>query len=729
MSSEPERQILLWDDDALVRKVSRDLIDSGLGDGMSLFDPSGRRVWSRGTVAELHRLYNENLDYGSGTFLAKLRGQIGDGSDDVKLLTAELLTLQALPLLNLSAAKKRQRIEEVLSWMDEPIPLPDEVSRAFEQGTWNGGTGAHTMLWKWLADAVSFVWSWWEVPEAERTRALDDPWAWLDVVHSIPGMPSLRESLLYLGFPGYFLPIINLTHKRAIREAYRYRLNRLPDDLDCDLYKIALSIQEDAGGRFHFYDQPYIGEWRREAEEQGGKRVWLIRPWPGGAELVAGWKQDECVAVLADHLMSIEAGMAFREVRAAVEGGYQHLDYAVRVALAEDFYRFVSRITPGDFVAAEADGVVWLGTIDSDDLSVRGGWLRRPVTWQDTDPVPVDLLPESFRAELDQQGTVADITGAFDAVTQLFGEDSPGGDVPADPEGTEPAVMYLQAATTELAQRLHMGREWLRELLEVLAGRKQIVLYGPPGTGKTFLAREIAYHVAAPEAVRLVQFHPAYTYEDFFEGYRPVEGRDGAVGFALRPGPLRKLAAEASRNPAQPYVLIIDEINRANLAKVFGELYFLLEYRQAKIELQYSPETFALPRNVFIIGTMNTADRSITQFDVALRRRFAFIELHPDEPPVLDLLAHWVGHAAGDERPALLRALNEEIGDRDRDFRIGPAYLMREEAAAPEGLERIWRYDLLPLLEEHYFGQLSRSQVHSRFGLAAIRVRAAGLSS
>ena len=123
---------------------------------------------------------------------------------------------------------------------------------------------------------------------------------------------------------------------------------------------------------------------------------------------------------------------------------------------------------------------------------------------------------------------------------------------------------------------------------------------------------------------------------------------------------------------------------------------------------------------------MNTADRSIAQFDAALRRRFAFIELHPDEPPVRDVLAAWTGAENHDERPFLLRTLNDAIEEEDRDFKIGPAYLMRDEAATPEGLERIWRYDLLPLLEEHYFGRLSRSQVHSRFGLTAVRKRAAG---
>ena len=144
---------------------------------------------------------------------------------------------------------------------------------------------------------------------------------------------------------------------------------------------------------------------------------------------------------------------------------------------------------------------------------------------------------------------------------------------------------------------------------------------------------------------KLVQFHPSYTYEDFFEGFRPKEADSGtgALTFELTPGPFRLFAETAKANPTTSYILIIDEINRANLAKVFGELYFLLEYRDEAISLQYSPkEEFTLPPNLFIIGTMNTADRSIARIDNAMRRRFAFIELDPRIPPVQGLLSRWL---------------------------------------------------------------------------------------
>jgi 5-methylcytosine-specific restriction protein B len=232
----------------------------------------------------------------------------------------------------------------------------------------------------------------------------------------------------------------------------------------------------------------------------------------------------------------------------------------------------------------------------------------------------------------------------------------------------------------------------------------------------------LAHHITDPDAVRLVQFHPSYSYEDFFEGFRPSAKGD-VVGFELVPGPLRRLAAAAEADKERPHVLIIDEINRANLAKVFGELYFLLEYRDEKIDLQYSPgDNFKLPANVFIIGTMNTADRSIALVDAAMRRRFAFLELHPDEDPVRDLLSRWVkAEGKTDDRAALLTALNAAISDQDRDFKIGPSYLMKPDADREGGLDVVWEHSILPLLEEHYNGRHTRHAVHELFGLGSIR--------
>ena len=144
-----------------------------------------------------------------------------------------------------------------------------------------------------------------------------------------------------------------------------------------------------------------------------------------------------------------------------------------------------------------------------------------------------------------------------------------------------------------------------------------------------------------------MQFHPSYAYEDFVQGFRPTL-RDGQPGFELRDGPLRRAAkARTRKEPDAKHFFIIDEINRGKIAKVFGELYFLLEYRDRSMAIQYSDEPFSLPPNLYIIGTMNTADRSIALVDLALRRRFYFVEFRPDEEPVKEVLRRWLRSEKG----------------------------------------------------------------------------------
>ena len=275
-----------------------------------------------------------------------------------------------------------------------------------------------------------------------------------------------------------------------------------------------------------------------------------------------------------------------------------------------------------------------------------------------------------------------------------------------------------------VATRLLVEVGFLEDIVELLEDKGQVILYGPPGTGKTYLAQELAKELAPDESCRtLVQFHPSTSYEDFFEGYRPAGASDdGGIRYKLTPGPLARMAAQASAAPKQDHVMIIDEINRANLPRVFGELLFLLEYRDKSVQTLYRPEEpFRLPKNLWFIGTMNTADRSIALVDAALRRRFHFVPFFPNRYPIKGMLGRWLKE---NREPAwvgtLVDAVNGELAKalEGSHLLLGPSYFMESYGSTPDEqrqrLRRIWTYNIEPFIEDQFFGDPDRIQ-HYRF--------------
>lgn len=274
-----------------------------------------------------------------------------------------------------------------------------------------------------------------------------------------------------------------------------------------------------------------------------------------------------------------------------------------------------------------------------------------------------------------------------------------------------------------LSDELHLDAEFLEEIEELLRDKRQVIFQGPPGTGKTYVAQTLANYLAGvKDRVSLIQFHPSYAYEDFVRGFRPTL-KDGEAGFQLQDGPLLRAAEKARNDENSRHFLIIDEINRGNLAKVFGELYFLLEYRDEKIRLQYQRESepnFSLPKNLYIIGTMNTADRSIALVDLALRRRFYFVEFHPDVEPVKSVLSKWLGEESKLAWVAdVVDEANELLKD-DRHAAIGPSYFMKSNLRE-EDVPRIWKHSVLPYIEERLFGDDNRIE---EFELSKLKARA-----
>lgn len=280
-----------------------------------------------------------------------------------------------------------------------------------------------------------------------------------------------------------------------------------------------------------------------------------------------------------------------------------------------------------------------------------------------------------------------------------------------------------------LADDLLLDVKFLEEIEVLLRDRRQVIFQGPPGTGKTYVAQALANCLAGSEdQVTLVQFHPSYAYEDFVRGFRPSITENGQAAFELRDGPLLRAAEKARRYKDSKHFLIIDEINRGNLAKVFGELYFLLEYRDKKIRMQYQKDgedEFSLPKNLYIIGTMNTADRSIALVDLALRRRFHFIEFHPDNDPVKSLLGRWLEKEAPDLKWAadVVKEANKQL-EEYKHAAIGPSYFMRK-GLQKDDVPRIWKHSVLPYVEELLFGddmKIQQLQLKTLCGKVALHI-------
>lgn len=460
-------------------------------------------------------------------------------------------------------------------------------------------------------------------------------------------------------------------------------------------------------------------------------RAWLMRGSDiGGENFVPHFLAEGFIAVGWDALTPLVEGMTREEITNALRDAFPEQSAGTISAWAGIDHRFVNLVRPDDLVLTPDGPDLYIGRVTgaSAPAIYHGhGIARRSVEWLNRDaPVSRPEVKEEYPSLYSKLRTLLTITDLKEdgaTVAALAGL----ADMPLPPPASPLTEAGIPDATQSLAQKLFVSVGWLQEIVDLLNERSQIIFYGPPGTGKTYIAQALAEHVEeAGGQYELVQFHPSYSYEDFFEGFRPAQTPGDGLAFELTPGPLKRLAARAADDLATPYVLVIDEINRGNIAKIFGELYFLLEYRDRQITLQYSPTTgFALPKNLFVIGTMNTADRSIALVDSALRRRFYFIPFMPRGEPLRNVLSQWLAkHELSDEPARLLTALNDALASEPGvgdEFAIGPSYFMVNGAQGGPNLEHIWRYAITPLLGERFYGSKSASEIEDSFGLAKLR--------
>ena len=449
-------------------------------------------------------------------------------------------------------------------------------------------------------------------------------------------------------------------------------------------------------------------------------RVWRIDTRPGGVDDI--WrvmKEQSCVAIgwhtVGDLSDLADDPRGKEKIRQKLESEGHRPNVAS--GSANQISSFVTRIAEGDLVlASDGETVLGIGKVtgpyEFKGTGNNNPLHRRLVKWLYTQTW---RLPEAEGG----QSTVRQINkypaNLVEIERRLFN---------AARESTAPAVEAAAAITRDL--------DVIPSKLQAILERKgQAIVYGPPGTGKTYWANLSARQLAARAAfgrdfealdegqrnevtgnetsqglVRICTFHPAYGYEDFIEGYRPRTNESGQLSFELREGIFKQLCRDAERQPDRLFLLVIDEINRGDIPRIFGELITLLEMdkRGTKLLLPVSGDPFSVPRNIRLIGTMNTADRSIALLDAALRRRFGFIELMPDE----EVLS---GVRVANSIPlgAWLSALNAQIRNQvrqdARNLQVGHAYFMESGRPVTDlaRFTRILAEDIVPLLEEYCY--------------------------
>ena len=736
----------------------------------SLFTP-GKPIWSKQVLGEVHRRFLDRPDESGDSFLEKLERQLKGGQPAVYQLMGEALYFYFLIVATKNSAKEQEVIERVLNWSPHPVKIPPELVACLTPGIAKPGVFYFRARPFQIAFLIEFAEQLKEQEPAGRSRILADPWEFKDFVmrlqlqstmmQEFPESPvAQREALFHLVFPDDFEAITNTPRKARIAKAFSNLVTQPTEDVDRQLKQIRLSLEERHGGVDHFFFKPAI---RSQWDESYKQPLWDEFVKRAKRFVDAGELESQEIEFKVKASRNIAD--ARKETLAGTPGWANSLKDAL-IAKESDFigWRLVDDLIKWCVAhqdeASRALGAIWAENDSSvsDRIRAFSAALPRPeisgpgsrlkvasglLMGIDVERYPLFMktvfdkaydrtgygrpqrgadeaalyehalafldrfIEEAaergleLRHRLDAQSVVWELAERWDDWESEGGEE-PGPDPP-------PPDPWSPANIESLAKELLWETDALQKIIDGLQDKRQAIFQGPPGTGKTYVAKRIAEHCKQHGGgFKIVQFHPSYSYEDFVEGFRPTL-TDGQAGFKLTPGPLRLIADEAAANPDAKFILVIDEINRGNVAKILGELYFLLEYRGEPVNLQYSNEPFNLPTNLWFIGTMNTTDPSIALVDAALRRRFYFFNFFPDAPPIKGLLRRWLkkNNSELEWVANLVDQANRDLGDRHMG--IGPSHFMKKPGSLDEKrIQFIWEQAVIPYIEEQCFGDEQR---------------------
>jgi len=654
-----------------ILNAARKWIDKSLIGDASIF--SAELIWTQPFAAELKRFFVDSLDESDAKFIDKLERQLGPASQTAKQLMAEILWVLCLFPSNSKPATKRTQLFRIWS-LGGPVPATDHpmLSDAVLLGVGSAGTAYLTQHWREVSYLILLIIKFKALGQQERKAIFASHGSFSDWLDTLPETLSRQfpHMLLYFAFPDEVERISSSREKHKILSGFGISgsKNWSNRKLDEEILSIRKRLEGEFPGQIlDFYRPPLVARWK------------------SADEVAPAVKEDPDSQQTSPPQAAALPTVPTNLILYGPPGTGKTYDLQRRQAI------YTETPQPQD----------------------RGAWLESLVTdfgWRAVIAAAIDRIgPTAVPAIRDHELIKAKVRQR--QVGRNVGQQIWGCLQRHTPQSVSTVQFGLRAEPfifTKSADSVwSLLPDW-RSTDDEAA--KLATLYR---TGPTASTPPI-------KRFRQVTFHPSFSYEDFVRGIRPVAtGEDGRTEFRLVDGVLKQICDEARANPTKRYALFIDEINRGNIAKIFGELITLIE-SDKRLTIGPSGEItggmsvqlpggggsdvaevpFGVPANLDLYGTMNTADRSIALLDIALRRRFEFQEMEPR----YDLLTGLVG---GIDRAALLRRINDRLEYLlDRDRRIGHAYLMK--ASTLEDLRKAFATQIIPLLQEYFFDDLAK---------------------
>lgn len=657
-----------WDIAPLLAAAARWRDTCLVGDG-SLFADGA--LWTPENVAAVRHAFVENAQEGDEDFFEKLRIQVGQTGGQPAQLMAEMLWLLLLIQSNIKPATKRENVRLVWGWSGKPIAedhplLSDDVLR----GVANTGTAYNTQRWRELTYLIEIATTFKRLPPEQRKALVADTWRFFEWLAGVPqqGRRQFRHVLLYLCYPDTFERVFVSSHKADIIS----RLDGLPlqqvermaeRERDERLLAIRKRLEQERGTReYDFY---------RDLENDPRRQDKVAEPQPVAPVLQV---QDQPRNVI--YYGPPGTGKT----------------WFLQKELIPSYTDESGSVTPDELIEQGIQDLSWWEVIGMALHDLKG---QARVD---------DLLQHAyFRAKARLQANNNQRATCWSSLQIHTSPDNP-------------HVHYNKRQEPFIFSRDKEGNwsltpEWKDACADLIALHER--LKEGPGGSANAVARRYTF----------VTFHQSYSYEDFIEGIRPETTQDGTISYSVRPGVFRRICARAKADPAHRYAIFIDEINRGNVTRIFGELITLVEADKRvvydaegnlleglEVQLPYSGDTFGVPRNLDIYGTMNTADRSTALLDTALRRRFQFHELMP--------VPGAIGGASGDglipdgeggsiDLRRLLTALNQRVEALlHRDQTLGHAFFTSLKDF--DGLKAVLLEMIIPQLQEYFYEDWSR---------------------